>query len=72
MNSSAENAAAGGYDSAVNGNVGTEAGVAVSVENGNAGEVLGGAAAEQHFVDGSGMASLACLLSVYVMVEVVI
>ncbi|KAI5599967.1 hypothetical protein POPTR_002G257100v4 [Populus trichocarpa] len=53
MNSSAENAAAGGYDSAVNGNVGTEAGVAVSVENGNAGEVLGGAAAEQHFVDGS-------------------
>lgn len=53
MNSSAENTAAGGYDSAVNGNVGTEAGVAVSVENGNAGEVLGGAAAEQHFVDGS-------------------
>ncbi|KAJ6941550.1 pre-mRNA-processing factor 39 isoform X2 [Populus alba x Populus x berolinensis] len=53
MNSSAENAAGGGYDSAVNGNVGTEAGVAVSVENGNAGEVLGGAAAEQHFVDGS-------------------
>ncbi|XP_011024481.1 PREDICTED: pre-mRNA-processing factor 39-like isoform X2 [Populus euphratica] len=53
INSSAENTAAGGYDSAVNGNIGTEAGVAVSAENGNAGEALGGAAPEQHFVDGS-------------------
>ncbi|CAK7333903.1 unnamed protein product [Dovyalis caffra] len=44
---------AAGYDSAVNGNINTEAGVAVSVENGNAGEVVGGAAAEQQFVDGS-------------------
>ncbi|KAJ6728950.1 PRE-MRNA-PROCESSING FACTOR 39 [Salix viminalis] len=53
MNISAENAAGGGYDSAVNGNVGTEVGVAASVENGNAGEVLGVAAVEQQLVDGS-------------------
>ena len=71
MNISAENAAGGGYDSAVNGNVGTEVGVAVSVENGNAGEVLGVAAVEQQLVDGSGMVSQAPLLHVYVMVEVV-
>ncbi|XP_034891480.1 pre-mRNA-processing factor 39-1 isoform X2 [Populus alba] len=44
---------ASGYDSAVNGNIGTEAGVVVSVENGNAGEVVGGADAVQQFVDGS-------------------
>ncbi|KAG6748931.1 hypothetical protein POTOM_048869 [Populus tomentosa] len=44
---------ASGYDSDVNGNIGTEAGVVVSVENGNAGEVVGGADAVQQFVDGS-------------------
>ncbi|XP_061961590.1 pre-mRNA-processing factor 39-1-like isoform X2 [Populus nigra] len=44
---------ASGYDSAVNGNIGAEAGVVVSVENGNAGEVVGGADAVHQFVDGS-------------------
>jgi pre-mRNA-processing factor 39 len=63
---------ASGYDSAVNGNIGAEAGVVVSVENGNAGEVVGGADAVQQFVDGSGMSSLPCLLYVYVLVEIII
>ncbi|KAJ6401669.1 hypothetical protein OIU84_016966 [Salix udensis] len=44
---------AAGYDSAVDGNTSTEAGVVLSDENGNAGEVVGGADAEQQFVDGS-------------------
>uniref|UniRef100_A0A6N2MKW7 Uncharacterized protein n=1 Tax=Salix viminalis TaxID=40686 RepID=A0A6N2MKW7_SALVM len=46
---------AAGYDSAVDGNTSTEAGVVLSDENGNAGEVVGGADAVQQFEDGSGM-----------------
>ncbi|KAJ6395099.1 hypothetical protein OIU84_022000 [Salix udensis] len=44
---------AAGYDSAVDGNTSTEAGVVLSDENGNAGEVVGGADAVQQFEDGS-------------------
>ncbi|KAJ6680784.1 PRE-MRNA-PROCESSING FACTOR 39 [Salix purpurea] len=44
---------AAGYDSAVDGNTRTEAGVVLSDENGNAGEVVGGADAVQQFEDGS-------------------
>ncbi|KAJ6319238.1 hypothetical protein OIU78_014795 [Salix suchowensis] len=49
---------AAGYDSAVDGNTSTEAGVVLSDENGNAGEVVGGADAVQQFVDGSGAGHL--------------
>ncbi|KAB5527884.1 hypothetical protein DKX38_021731 [Salix brachista] len=44
---------AAGYDSAVDGNTSTEAGVVLSDENGNAGEVVGGGDAVQQFEDGS-------------------
>uniref|UniRef100_A0A6N2MKD8 Pre-mRNA-processing factor 39 n=1 Tax=Salix viminalis TaxID=40686 RepID=A0A6N2MKD8_SALVM len=54
---------AAGYDSAVDGNTSTEAGVVLSDENGNAGEVVGGADAVQQFEDGS---------DVYVLVKIVI
>lgn len=50
-----------GYNSTVNGNIGGEAGSIVSGENGNAVDTMGGLAAEQQFVDGSGMSSLTCL-----------
>ncbi|KAJ6343093.1 hypothetical protein OIU76_004935 [Salix suchowensis] len=49
---------AAGYDSAVDGNTSTEAGVVLSDENGNAGEVVGGADAVQQFMDGSGAGHL--------------
>ncbi|KAJ6674381.1 PRE-MRNA-PROCESSING FACTOR 39 [Salix viminalis] len=44
---------AAGYDSAVDGNTSTKAGVVLSDENGNAGEAVGGADAVQQFLDGS-------------------